>query len=124
MIPAYVQIVLLIAACYGLSFLIMQSLATISQKYLILRLLVFPGVVLHESSHALACFLTGTPIEQISFWTETGGHVVHQKPRLAFIAQPFISFAPFPVGIASLVILGEHVTRASWLGVIGLIFLM
>jgi hypothetical protein len=123
-LPPFIQLSLLIVACYALSFQIMHRLAYLSSTYFLLRLFLFPGVILHESSHALACLLTATPIEHISFWDEAGGHVTHHKPKLAFIIQPFISFAPFPVGIMSLLFLGNKIPSATWLVAALLVSLM
>ena len=123
-IPVIYQFFLLIIACYFLSFQIMYSLAHVSGSYLALRLLLLPGVIIHESAHALACLLTFTPIENISFWDEAGGHVVHHKPKLAFISQPIISFAPFPVGLAGLIFIGTLIPNLAWWGAALMILLM
>lgn len=105
-----------IIACYFLSFQIMNELAHVSRRsYTVLRLILFPGVIVHELSHALACLLTGTPIHELSFWDERGGHVIHDKPKLPFVTQPIISFAPFPVGIFLLVWLSHYITLSHWL---------
>jgi hypothetical protein len=124
MTQTFVVFLLLLISCYFLSFRIMHALGRVSGKYLILRLILFPGVIVHELSHAVACLLTGTPIESMSFWTETGGNVVHHKPKLAVFTQPIISFAPFPVGIASLLFLSNYITGVHWIATFLSIFLM
>ena len=96
---------------YVFSYLIMRGLARLSQRSRFLfRVILFPGIVLHELSHLLASFVTGTPVEEIAFWTETGGHVIHHKPKYGFITQPIISLAPFPIGIAALLFLGHFLS--------------
>jgi hypothetical protein len=113
-----------IALCYFLSYQIMHSLARVSRHYWLLRLILLPGVIVHELSHATACLITGTPVTNISFWNETGGAVVHHKPKLAILTQPFISFAPFPVGIVALSTLSHYLGRVHWGLSLSIIFLM
>jgi hypothetical protein len=101
----------------------MHSLAITSRKYLILRILLFPGVIIHELAHAAACLVTNTKIEQISFWDEAGGSVVHHKPKFSFVTQPFISLAPLPVGIGLLFFLSTLLSPFGWLS-LPIIFIM
>lgn len=109
-----VQFIVLIALCCSLSFYIMHALALVSRKYLLLRLILLPGVVVHELAHVAACVLTHTHIEKISFWDEAGGSVVHHVPKLQVVTQPFISLAPLPVGLAMLFFLSPLVTPFDW----------
>ncbi len=105
----------LIVLILYLSYQVMHALAQASAKsYLFFRLLLLPGVAIHELAHALACLATNTPIEHISIWTETGGQVVHHKPKYSLLTQPIISFAPFPVGIALLLWLSQLVRHTNW----------
>lgn len=97
--------------CVVFSYLVMHSLARIhSRSYFVFRLWLLPGVVVHEIAHMIGCVLTGTPVEAFSFWSQSGGHVVHHKPKYAFL-QPIISLAPIPVGIFLLLFL---VRQLSW----------
>jgi hypothetical protein len=93
----------------------MRAVALVSQRYLLLRILLFPGVIVHETAHVIACVLTNTKIEKISFWDEAGGSVLHHKPRLAYLTQPLISLAPLPLGIIVLIFLSLYVAPFSWL---------
>ncbi len=112
-------------AAFGLSYAIMHALAhTTRGAYRFFRLLLLPGVVTHELSHALACFITATPIESISFWDETGGHVSHHKPRYSLLVQPIISLAPFVVGLALLFGMSHIVLTSVWWLTIILVMLM
>lgn len=115
----------LILGAYALSYMIMHSLARASAKsYFVLRLMLLPGIMLHEIAHAVACFITGTPIHTISFWDEQGGHVLHSKPRFPIVTQPIISFAPFPAGIAALLALSNYTQDYTWWVTAIAIFLM
>jgi hypothetical protein len=59
------------------------------------RVLIAPGVIAHELSHALLCLLTGAKIHAISFFKREGGSVTHNEPKLWF-GQALISWAPLP----------------------------
>lgn len=114
-----------VLACYILSYQIMHTLARVhAQSYFLFRLILFPGVVIHELAHILACLLTGTAIHKVSFWDESGGHVIHEKPRWPIITQPIISFAPFPVGLGVLFFLSQVIDWHNWLKTSLVLFLM
>ncbi len=120
-----VQFIFEIIACYGLSYAIMHALAhTTRHSYIFFRSFLLPGIILHETSHALACLLTGTPIVSLSFWNETGGHVIHHKPKYALVAQPFISIAPFIAGVAFLFFASTYLSFEAWFRSIILLMLM
>ncbi len=57
------------------------------------RVLVGPGIIVHEYAHAAGCALTGARIRQITVFEATGGRVVHEAPRLPF-GQAIITLAP------------------------------
>jgi hypothetical protein len=59
--------------------------------YLFIR---FPGVVLHECSHIIGCFLTGARIHKVVLFSENGGSVTYSGPRLPYIGDVIISTAP------------------------------
>ena len=63
------------------------------------RLFVAPGVIVHESSHALACLITGAKIVKISFFSKDGGFVKHHKPIVPIVGPILISIAPLIVSI-------------------------
>lgn len=83
------------------------SNSILGQSY---RIFVAPGIVVHEFSHALICFLTGAKVTKISLFDKEGGSVQHQPSKLPVIGPLLISFAPFIFGVI-LIILFAH-----WLG--------
>jgi len=50
------------------------------------------GVIVHELSHATACLLTFTKIQEIKLFEDTGGHVTHEKRNALIMAV--IGMAP------------------------------
>ena len=66
------------------------------------QLILFPGVVIHEFSHAVGCLLSGAKLDEISLFSSKGSYVKHGKPKLPLIGSFIISFAPIAGGIASL----------------------
>lgn len=62
---------------------------------LLLPLLTFPGIPVHEVAHALGCLLTGTRVKAIrllDLWPPSG-HVLHDAPRSPW-RQALIGMAP------------------------------
>ena len=57
-----------------------------------MHILFFPGIILHESAHALACLLLSVPIKKIKFFGKSGGYVVHEDSR----TDKIIIIALFP----------------------------
>ncbi len=74
------------------------------------RLFVSPGVILHELSHALLCFLTGAKIKSISLFDKDGGSVEHESSKIPVIGPVLISIAPFAAGVVAIYFL------SSWIG--------
>lgn len=58
----------------------------------IMHILFFPGIIIHESAHALACLLLDVPIKKIKFLGKSGGYVVHEDSR----TDKIIIIALFP----------------------------
>lgn len=73
------------------------------------RLLIFwtyPGVAIHELSHAAACIPALAKVKKITLFTARGeGEVQHTEPRLRYFGPVLISFAPLAGGIAALLLL-------------------
>ena len=57
-----------------------------------LTVLFFPGVVLHEVSHVIACAVTGVKVHKVKWFGVTEAFVQHDKPRA--LSGLVISLAP------------------------------
>ena len=66
------------------------------------RFFIAPGIIIHEFSHALACFLTGAKIQEINLFSSQGGYIRHGSSKIPIIGKIFISFAPILGGIGAL----------------------
>jgi hypothetical protein len=81
---------------------IITRMMTASTSGFLFRLLIFPGVLVHELSHYLMCKLTGAKVielklfgrEQVGQHTVYGGRVTHGPSKLPLLGDPLISFAP------------------------------
>lgn len=58
------------------------------------RWVIWPGIVVHELSHAIVGKLMGAKITDVSLFAKTGGSVTHTKPKIPLIGVPFTSMAP------------------------------
>ncbi len=94
----YRSAIVLLLALVILSFLIdfLLSRSFLGPKY---RIILAPGVIVHELSHGFACILTGAKVSEMSLFEKEGGHVKHTKPKIAILGPIFISLAPLVVGI-------------------------
>ncbi len=68
---------------------------------LVYYLILFPGIIVHELSHTLACIVSFTPIKSLKLFSKSGGFVLHQKPRFLFVSF-LISVAPVVCGLTIL----------------------
>ncbi len=100
----FLQPFLLFLALITISFLLSYFWKRIffSSKYLFL---VFPGVVIHELSHAVGCLITGAKITKIKFFSKKGGFVRHKKPKIPILGSVIISFFPLVGGVFFLFLL-------------------
>jgi hypothetical protein len=88
------EVVLLIAAFgYFSNFLNWRYL-----NYGLVRLLYYIGAVVHETSHAVLCVLTGARIERFTVFSNQP-QVVHQKSKVPFLGELLISSAPIAGGL-------------------------
>ena len=96
-----IQLVLFFLILVTISFLLKKIWSVIftSQKF---QLLVFPGVLLHEFSHMIGCFITGAKVDEVSFFSPKGSYVKHGKPKIPLLGSLIISFAPIAGGISFL----------------------
>lgn len=97
------EIILLIAAIgYVSNFLNWRYL-----NYGLVRLLYYVGAIVHETSHAILCVLTGARIERFAVFSKQP-QVVHQKSRLPFLGEFFISAAPIAGGLLFLFLVNHY----------------
>lgn len=61
--------------------------------------ILFPGVIIHEIAHLVACLITFTPVKKVKFFSQTGGFVIHQKSRIPYLGDFIISVAPLILGL-------------------------
>jgi hypothetical protein len=73
----------------------------------IIRILYYIGAVVHETSHAALCVMTGAKIEEFTIFSDQP-HVTHQKSRLPIIGEPLISFAPIAGGLLFLFLINRY----------------
>ncbi len=67
-------------------------------NYRIIRLLYYVGAIVHETSHAILCILTGSRIQEFTVFSDQP-HVVHGKSKLPFLGELLISLAPIAGGL-------------------------
>lgn len=62
-----------------------------------LLIILAPGVMIHELSHAFSCLIVGAKIKKIKLFSLKGntlGYVSHTKPKIPILGQFLISIAP------------------------------
>ncbi|HNV97218.1 MAG TPA: M50 family metallopeptidase [bacterium] len=77
-------------------------------NYKIIKILYFLGAFIHESSHAIMCFLTGAKIEQIQIFSSQP-RVVHRQSKIPIIGQMLISLAPIAGGFLFIFLINKFV---------------
>jgi hypothetical protein len=63
-----------------------------------------PGIVVHEISHLIACWLTGARVTEVKLISKNGGSVTHGPPKGGIFGQAIVSMAPL-LGMPSALIL-------------------
>ncbi|HUH79234.1 MAG TPA: metalloprotease family protein [Methanoregula sp.] len=53
-----------------------------------------PGIIVHECSHILGCFVTGAEIKNVVLVSRTGGSVTYSRPPVPFLGDIVINAAP------------------------------
>ncbi|MFH0970511.1 MAG: metalloprotease family protein [Candidatus Diapherotrites archaeon] len=66
------------------------------------RSFLFPGVLVHELSHAIGCWISGIPIHKVEV-TSTSGKVIHDRGNVR--SSILISIAPLFIGTILAIIL-------------------
>jgi hypothetical protein len=83
---------------------------TLNWRYLnygVVRLFYYIGALVHETSHAVLCVLTGAKIEEFTVFSDQP-RVVHRKSRLPFIGEFLISAAPIAGGLLFLFFVNRY----------------
>lgn len=60
--------------------------------------LIIPGMIIHELSHILGCFLVGARVKNVKLFSKKGGYVTHSKPKLPLFGKMVIALAPILIG--------------------------
>ncbi len=94
----FFEIIIWFFILFAISFLIGNLWQRIfrGRKY---EAILFPGVIIHEFSHALGCLITGARIKSIKLFSSSGSYVAHTKAKIPIIGDMLISFAPVVGGI-------------------------
>lgn len=71
------------------------------------RFLYYLGAVVHETSHAILCVLTGAKIEEFRIFSDQP-RVVHRKSRLPIAGELLISIAPIAGGLLFLFLVNHY----------------
>lgn len=70
------------------------------------RVLITPGIAIHEYSHALACLLVGAPVSSITIFDKNGGRVVHGNAKIKIIGPVIIAMAPIAGALLMFALIG------------------
>jgi len=95
---------LLVIALYLLSEYLHRSLSSASKTLYVV--LMLPGTIVHETSHAAVALLMGARITDFSIIPSgnTLGHIEHTAPKIPFIGNAAISVAPL-IGCPAILLL-------------------
>lgn len=96
-------VVLITAFGYASNFLNWRFL-----NYGIVRMLYYIGALVHETSHAILCVLTGAKIEEFTVFSEQP-RVVHQRSKIPLLGELLISAAPIAGGLLFLFLVNRFV---------------
>lgn len=70
------------------------------------RTFLWPGVLIHELSHAIMAKILGAKIYEIVLWEKSGGHVTHGPTKLPWLGNFLVGIAPIFGGFLIYTILG------------------
>jgi hypothetical protein len=69
--------------------------------------LYYIGTLVHELSHAIACFCTGAKIKEISIFSKNP-HIAFLEPKIPILGKLLISLAPLAGGISFLFLINRY----------------
>jgi hypothetical protein len=73
----------------------------------VIRFLYYIGALVHETSHAVLCVLTGAKIEEFTVFSNQP-RVVHRKSRIPLLGELLISAAPIAGGLLFLFLVNRY----------------
>ena len=77
-------------------------------NYRITHLSYYIGTLIHETSHAVFCILTGAKIHEFKPFSSKP-HVTYSKSRIPFVGTLLINIAPVIGGLSFLFLMNEYV---------------
>ena len=83
---------------------------TLNWRYLnygVIRFLYYIGALVHETSHAVLCIVTGAKIKEFTVFSDQP-RVVHAKSKLPFLGELLISAAPIAGGLLFLFLVNRY----------------
>ena len=80
----------------------------------VVRWFYYVGAVVHETSHAMLCVLTGAKIVEYKIFSSQP-RVVHRKSRLPFLGEALISLAPIAGGLGFLFAVNQYLLAGRFL---------
>ena len=60
----------------------------------IIRIILLPGSIVHDLSHALVCLITGTTIKELNLFTLNDSEIKYDKPKIPVLFDFLIVAAP------------------------------
>ena len=79
-------------------------------NYKVNHLLYYVGAFVHESSHAIMCFVTGAKIYEFKVFSSQP-HVTHGYSKIPFLGKILISSAPIFGGVFFLFLINHYVLK-------------
>ena len=76
-------------------------------NYGLIRFLYYIGALVHETSHAVLCILTGAKIEEFTIFSDQP-RVVHRRSKIPFLGELLISAAPIAGGLLFLFLINRY----------------
>lgn len=77
------------------------------------RFLYYLGALVHETSHAILCLLTGAKIESFAVFSDQP-HVAHEKSKLPLLGELLISIAPIAGGLFFLFLVDRYLLGGAF----------
>ncbi|MEI6144664.1 MAG: hypothetical protein WCP91_03655 [Candidatus Berkelbacteria bacterium] len=105
---AIALLLLVIILSFIIDFLLAHSF--LGPKY---RILLAPGVIIHELAHGFACLFTGAKVSEMALFEKDGGHVKHTRPKVPIIGPVIISLAPLIAGIVIIYFASKYLSTGD-----------